>query len=170
MRSQEPRVSILSGRITNELNVCQEWPREPSHTSSTSIYSPQHIHRRYVQLAQLLRTHERSAPRGRTVRRTSNDYIDRLKPVKAIRKVKAGQSAYQGRTVRNLITWNNRLLVSQSNSSGLSTIHDRMVHTWTTYRPAKNPGRSVALLALMHMLPFMLYEALSFTLFKFIDP
>jgi hypothetical protein len=30
--------------------------------------------------------------------------------------------------------------------------------------------KPVALLALMHMLPFMLYEALSYTPFKFIDP
>jgi hypothetical protein len=30
--------------------------------------------------------------------------------------------------------------------------------------------KSVALLALMHILPFMLYKALSYTPFKFIDP
>jgi hypothetical protein len=30
--------------------------------------------------------------------------------------------------------------------------------------------KPIALLALMHMLPFMLYEPLSFTPFKFIDP
>jgi hypothetical protein len=30
-------------------------------------------------------------------------------------------------------------------------------------------GITIALLALMHMLPFMLYEALSYTPFKFID-
>ena len=64
-----------------------------SHTSSTSIYSPQLKHSRYVQLAQLLRTRGRSAPHGRTARRTSNDYMDRLNPVRAIRKS-------QGRTVR----------------------------------------------------------------------
>jgi hypothetical protein len=34
-------------------------------------------------------------------------------------------------------------LVSQSNSSGLSAIHGRTARTWTTYRPAKNSGRSV---------------------------
>jgi hypothetical protein len=63
----------MSGRITNELNVCKEWPREPSHTSSPSIYSPPHISNRYVQLAQFLRTRGRSAPLGRTVRRTGNN-------------------------------------------------------------------------------------------------
>jgi hypothetical protein len=68
------------------------------------------MHSRYVQLAQLLRTRRRSAPYGRTVRRTSNDYIDRLKPVRAVRKVKVGRSAHRGRTVRNLTTWNNRAL------------------------------------------------------------
>jgi hypothetical protein len=62
----------MSGRITNELKVCKEWPRELSHTSSPSIYSRLQISNRYVQLAQLLRTRERSAPLGRTVRRTSN--------------------------------------------------------------------------------------------------
>jgi hypothetical protein len=63
----------MSGRITNELKVCKEWPREPSHTSSPSIYSSLHISNRYVQLAQLLHTRGRSTPLGRTVRRTSND-------------------------------------------------------------------------------------------------
>jgi hypothetical protein len=62
----------MSGRITNELKVCKEWPRGPSHTSSPSIYITLHISNRYVQLAQLLRTHGRSAPLGRTVCRTSN--------------------------------------------------------------------------------------------------
>jgi hypothetical protein len=51
----------MSGRITNELKVCKEWPREPSHTSSPSIYNPLQISNRYVQLAQLLRTCGRSA-------------------------------------------------------------------------------------------------------------
>jgi hypothetical protein len=83
----------MSWRITNELNAYYEWPREPSHMSSTSIYSPQHKHRRYVQLAQLLRTRGWSALHGRTVRRTNNGYIDRLKPLRAVRKS-------QGRTVR----------------------------------------------------------------------
>jgi hypothetical protein len=82
-------------------------------------------------------------PYGRTVHRTSNGYIDRLKPVRAVRKVKVGWSTLQGRTVRDLTTWNNRALVSQSNSSGLSAIHGRTVRTWTTYCSAKNPGRSV---------------------------
>ena len=109
----------------------------------TSPQHPQHKHSCYVQLAQLLRTRERSAPHGQTVRRTSNGYIDHLKPVRAVRKVKAGRSTLQGRTIWDLTTWKNRALVSQSNSSGLSAIHGRTVRTWTTYRPAKNPGRSV---------------------------
>jgi hypothetical protein len=70
----------------------------PQHMSSTSIYSPQLKPSRYVQLAQLLRSRGRCAPHVRTVRRTSNGYKDRLKPVR----------------------------------------------TRTTYRPAKNLGRSVA--------------------------
>jgi hypothetical protein len=96
-------------------------------------------------------TRRRSVPHGRTVHRTSNSYIDRLKPVRTIRKVKVGRSAHQGRMVHppgpdgpepdNLKPV--RALVSQSNSSGMSTIHGRTVHTWTTYRPAKNPGRSI---------------------------
>jgi hypothetical protein len=63
----------MSGRITNKLKVCKEWPREPSHTSSPYIYSPPQNSNHYVQLAQILRTRGRSAPLGRTVRRTSND-------------------------------------------------------------------------------------------------
>jgi hypothetical protein len=63
----------MSGRITNELNMCKKWPREPSHTSSPSIYSPPHISNRYVQLAQFLRTRGRSAPLGRIVHRIGND-------------------------------------------------------------------------------------------------
>jgi hypothetical protein len=70
---------------------------------------PPRVTSRYVQLAQFLRTRGRSVPYGRTVRRTSNDYIDRLKPVRAIRKVKVGRSAHRGRTVRNLTTLNNRV-------------------------------------------------------------
>jgi hypothetical protein len=58
-------------------------------------------------------------------------------------KVKAGRSALLGRTVRDLSTWNNRALVSQNNSSRLYVINGRTVRTWTTYRSAKNPGRSV---------------------------
>jgi hypothetical protein len=96
-----------------------------------------------VQLAQLLRTCGWSAPHGWMIRRTSNDYIDRLKPVRAVRKVKVGRSALQGRTVWDLTTWKNRVLVSKSNSSGLSAIHGRKVRTWVTYRPAKNLGRTV---------------------------
>jgi hypothetical protein len=142
-------------------------------------------------------------------------------------------------------TWVIECLISLSNSSRRSANHGRTVRTWTTYRPAKNPGRSIVqshknipslpklhssyadsppagvgrsarrrqrqttawhlwqshgrsgrlaqtvrrpkkkfcanskknlilkpilLLALMHILPFMLYEALSHTPFKFIDP
>jgi hypothetical protein len=63
----------MSGRITNELKVCNEWPREPSHTSSPSIYSPPHISNHYVQLKQFLRTRGQSAPLGQTVRRIGND-------------------------------------------------------------------------------------------------
>ena len=51
----------MSWRITNELNVCKEWPREPSHTSSPSIYSTPLKSNRYVQLAHFLRTRGRSA-------------------------------------------------------------------------------------------------------------
>jgi hypothetical protein len=61
----------MSGRITNELKVCKEWPREPSHMSSPSIYIPLHISNRYVQLAQFLCTRGQSAPLGRTIHRTS---------------------------------------------------------------------------------------------------
>jgi hypothetical protein len=111
--------------------------------SSTSIYNPQHIHRRYVQLAHLLHTCGRSAPHGRTVRHTSYGYIDCLKPIRAVIKVKAERSAHHGQTIRNLTTWNNRALVNQSNSSGRSSIHGQTVRTWTTYRPAQNPGWSV---------------------------
>jgi hypothetical protein len=69
--------------------------KESIHTQATLLFiAPQHICSRYVQLAQLLRTCERSAPYGRTVRRTNNDYIDRLKPVRAVRKVKVGRSAH----------------------------------------------------------------------------
>jgi hypothetical protein len=57
--------------------------------SSTSIYSPQLKPSRYVQLAQLLRTRGESAPHGRMVRRTSNNYKGRLKPVSAVRKSQA---------------------------------------------------------------------------------
>jgi hypothetical protein len=52
----------MSWRITNELNVFKEWPREPTHTSSPSIYSTQLKSNRYVQFAHFLRTHGRSAP------------------------------------------------------------------------------------------------------------
>jgi hypothetical protein len=41
----------------------------------------------------------------RTVRRTHNGYISRLKSVRAVRKVRSGQSAHLGRTVRDLATW-----------------------------------------------------------------
>jgi hypothetical protein len=65
----------MSWRITNELNVCKEWPREPSHMSSPSIYSTPLKSNRYVQFAHFLRTRGRSAPYGRTVRRTHNNYF-----------------------------------------------------------------------------------------------
>jgi hypothetical protein len=52
----------------------------------TSIYSPQPKHICYVQLAHVMRTRGRSAPHGRTVRRTSNGYKDCLKPINAVRK------------------------------------------------------------------------------------
>jgi hypothetical protein len=42
-----------------------------------------------VQLVQVLRTRGRSAPHGRTVRRTSNGYKYRLKPVSAVIKSQA---------------------------------------------------------------------------------
>jgi hypothetical protein len=45
--------------------------------------------------------------------------------------------------VWDLSTWNNRAPVSQNNSSRLSAIHGRTVLTWTTYRLAKTPWRSV---------------------------
>jgi hypothetical protein len=57
--------------------------------SSTSIYSPQLKPSRYVQLAQVLPTRRRSTTHGRMVHRTSNDYKDRLKFVRAIRKSQA---------------------------------------------------------------------------------
>ena len=43
-----------------------------------------------MQLAQLLRTRGESAPHGRMVRHTSNNYKGRLKPVSAVRKSQAG--------------------------------------------------------------------------------
>jgi hypothetical protein len=73
--------------------------------SSTSIYSPQLKHSRYVQLAQVLRRHGRSVLYGRMVRRTSNGYKDRLKLVSAVRKS-------QTRTVQDLSTWTTRALAS----------------------------------------------------------
>jgi hypothetical protein len=124
-------------------SMCARSGQENPHTQAPLLFIALNTHSRYVQLAQLLRTRGRSGPHGRTVRRTSNGYIDRLKHVRVVRKVKAGRSALQDRMVRDLTTWNNRALVSQSNSSGLSAIHGRTVRTWTTYRPAKNPGRSV---------------------------
>jgi hypothetical protein len=104
----------MSWRITNELNVCKEWPSEPSHTSSPSIYSTQLKSNCYVQFAHVLRTHGRSAPQGRTVRRTYNDYFSRLKSVRAIRKARSGLSANFGRTVRDLATWSTRALSKRS--------------------------------------------------------
>ena len=48
------------------------------------------------------------ALQGRTVHRTHNGYNSRLKSVRVVRKVRSGQSAHQGRTVRDLTarsTW-----------------------------------------------------------------
>jgi hypothetical protein len=95
----------MSGRITNELNVCKEWPREPSHTSSPSIYSPPHNSNRYVQLAHILRTCGRSA-----VQVTAT--FSRLKYVRAVRKARSGPSANLGRTVQHLATWSTRTLTT----------------------------------------------------------
>jgi hypothetical protein len=92
-----------------------------------------------VHLAQLLRTRGRSAAYGWTVRRTSNRYIDRLKPARAVIKVKAGRSAHQGKRSGAWQLGIIERLVSQSNLSRLFAIHGRTVHTMTTYRPAKNP-------------------------------
>jgi hypothetical protein len=92
-------------------SMCARNGQERLHTRATLLFiAPQHICSRYVQLAQFLRTRGRSAPYGRTVRRTNNDYIDRLKPVRAVRKVKVGWSAYWGRTVWNLTHLSNRVL------------------------------------------------------------
>jgi hypothetical protein len=91
-------------------SMCARNGQESSHASSTSIYSPQHIHSRYVQLAQFMCTRRRSASYGQTVHRTSNDYIDRLKPIRAVRKIKVRQSAHPGRTVRNLTNLDNGVL------------------------------------------------------------
>jgi hypothetical protein len=57
--------------------------------SSTAIYNPPLNSSRYVQLAQLLRKRERSAPYGRTVRRTCNGYNSCLKSVIGVRKSQA---------------------------------------------------------------------------------
>jgi hypothetical protein len=40
-------------------------------------------------------------------------------------------------------TWVTESLISLNNTSGRSANHGRTVRTWTTYRPAKNPGRFV---------------------------
>jgi hypothetical protein len=40
-------------------------------------------------------------------------------------------------------TWVTECLISLSNSSERSANHGRTVRTWTTYRSAKNPGRSI---------------------------
>jgi hypothetical protein len=56
--------------------------------SSTCIYIPPLNSSCYVQLAQHLRTRGRSAPYGRTVCRTGNNYNSCLKHVRAVRKSK----------------------------------------------------------------------------------
>jgi hypothetical protein len=71
----------------------------------------------YVQLAQLLRTRGRSAPLGRTVRRTSNDQISRLKYVRAARKSEV-------RTVRQ--PWSDR--PKPGNKEHQSSDHDKLTH------------------------------------------
>jgi hypothetical protein len=65
-----------------------------------------------VQLVQVLRTSGQSAPHGRTVRRTSNGYKERLKPVSAVRKNQPGRSARLGRTARDLSIWNTKALAN----------------------------------------------------------
>jgi hypothetical protein len=55
----------------------------------TSIYSPPHNFNRYVLEAHILRTRGRSAPYGRTVRHTSNNYNPHSKHVSAVRKSQA---------------------------------------------------------------------------------
>jgi hypothetical protein len=84
--------------------------QESLHTRATLLFiAPQHICSYYVQLAQILRTRGRSAPYDRMVRCTSNDYIDCLKPVRAVRKVKVGRAAHRGRMVRILSHLSNRV-------------------------------------------------------------
>jgi hypothetical protein len=119
----------MSGRITNELKVCKEWPRGPSHMSSPSIYSPLHISNRYVQLAQLLRTRGWSAPLGWMVRRTCNDYISCLKYVRAVRKSEV-------QTVRQ--PWPD--CPKPGNMEHQSSDHDELTHSDC---PPYKAGRSV---------------------------
>jgi hypothetical protein len=74
-------------------SMCARNGQERPHTRAPLLFIALNKYiARNVHLAQLLRTCGRFAPYGRTVRRTSNGYIDRLKPVRAIRKVKVGRS------------------------------------------------------------------------------
>jgi hypothetical protein len=50
----------------------------------------------------------------RTTRRTHNDYFSCLKSIRAIRKVRSGQSAHLGWTIRDLATWSTRALTNWS--------------------------------------------------------
>jgi hypothetical protein len=77
---------------------------EPSHTSSTSIYSHPLFSNSYVQVAHLLGTRGQYALYGRTVRRTRNDNFYHLKCVRAIIKGRSIRSANPGQTVRDLTT------------------------------------------------------------------
>jgi hypothetical protein len=67
--------------------------------SIPSIYTPQFNTSSYEQVAPFLRTCGRSTPYGRTIHHTSNDYISRLKSVRAIRKYRSdGLSTLVGRS------------------------------------------------------------------------
>jgi hypothetical protein len=91
--------------------MCAGNGQERLYIRATLLFiAPQNMCSCYVQLAQILRTRGRSTPYGWTVRRTSNGYIDRLKPVRAVRKVKVRWSAHRGRTVRNLTHLSNIVL------------------------------------------------------------
>jgi hypothetical protein len=84
--------------------------QESLHTRATLLFiAPQHKCSCYVQLAQILCTRGRSAPYGQMVRHTSNGYIDCLKPIRAVRKVKVGRSAHRGRMVWILSHLSNRV-------------------------------------------------------------
>jgi hypothetical protein len=78
-----------------------------------------------VQIAQLLRTRGRSAPHGRTVRRTSNGYKDHLKHVSVVRKS-------QARTVRPPEPDGPGSVNLEYQSTGQSKQSERIVrHSWS---------------------------------------